>query len=64
MATYNVKVMVEFNYEVEADTEEMAEAEGWKWENYTHFSSVDSIEVDELQDPEEEIQDPEDEDED
>lgn len=51
--------MVEFSYEVEADTEEMAEAEGWKWEDHIHSSSVDSIEVEELQDPEEEIQDPE-----
>lgn len=59
VATYNIKVMVEFNYEVEADTEEMAEAQGWKWEDHIHSSSVDSIEVDELQDPEEEIQDPE-----
>ena len=61
VATYNVKVMVEFNYEVEADTEEMAEAEGWKWEDHRHQSDVDSIEVSEIQDPEEEIQDPEEE---
>lgn len=57
MATYNVKVMVEFNYEIEADSEEVAEAEGWKWENYKYNSSVDSIQVTEMYDPEEEIQD-------
>jgi hypothetical protein len=59
VATYNVKVMVEFNYEIEADSEEIAEAEGWKWEEYRHHSDVNSIEIAELYDPEEEIQDPE-----
>ena len=48
MATYNVKVLVEFQYEVEADDETQAEAEGWKYEDYKHTGEVDSIEVSEV----------------
>jgi hypothetical protein len=43
---YNVKVIVEFNYEVETTSEAEAEEEGWKWEDYTMFSEVYSIDVD------------------
>lgn len=48
MATYNVNVMVEFNYEIEADSEEAAEQQGWKWEDYPMFAEVYDITVDEL----------------
>lgn len=48
MATYNVKVIVEYEYEVEADNEELAEAEGWKYEDYANWSSVYSIDVEDI----------------
>jgi hypothetical protein len=49
MATYEVKVKVDFSYEVEADSPEQAEEQGWLWEDYTHFSEVYSIHVDEIE---------------
>lgn len=48
MATWNVKVVVEYEYEVEADTYEEAEKQGWEYEEYYYTGQVDSIEVDEL----------------
>ena len=54
MATFNVKVIVEYEYEVEADNEEQAEKEGWNYEEYANWSSVYSIDVEELDDEEEE----------
>ena len=49
MPTFDVKVIVEYNYEVEADSPEEAEEQGWLWEDYTHFSEVYSIHVDEIE---------------
>ena len=43
---YNVKVIVEYFYEVEAETAEQAEEEGWKYEDYAQHAEVYSIEVD------------------
>lgn len=45
MAKYDIKVLVQYNYSVEADSQEEAEAEGWKYENYAHFAEVNSIYV-------------------
>ena len=45
---WNVKVVLEFEYEVEADTEAEAEAEGWKYEDYMHWSTVYSIDVEDI----------------
>ena len=53
MATYNVKVVVEYEYEIEADNEEQAEKEGWNYEEYNYAATVDSIDI-ELLDEEEE----------
>ena len=47
MPKYDVEVTVKFMYEVEADNIAEAEAEGWKWEDYTMHSEVYSIDVDE-----------------
>jgi hypothetical protein len=47
MATYDVKVIVEYNYEVEADSPEEAEEQGWHYEDYGFCSEVYSIDVDE-----------------
>jgi hypothetical protein len=52
MATYTVRVAVDYLYEVEADSKEDAEAEGWKYEDYKMFAQVDFIKVEEQQDEE------------
>lgn len=49
MAKYEVSVRVDFNYEVEADSQEEAEEMGWQYEDYTHFADVYSIHVDEIE---------------
>jgi len=53
MPMYDVEVVVHLNYEVEADSPEQAEEQGWHWEDYTHFSEVYSIHVDEQEEYEE-----------
>ncbi len=57
MGTYYVKVRVDFEYEVEADSMEAAEEQGWHWEDYCHFSEVYSINVEEIESDEEEDND-------
>jgi hypothetical protein len=52
MARFDVTVVVEYRYEVEADSYEEADAEGWNYEDYRMFSTVDSIDVRELDDDE------------
>jgi 2-phospho-L-lactate guanylyltransferase (CobY/MobA/RfbA family) len=47
MATFNVKVVVSYEYEVEADSADEAEKMGWKYEDYYQFGEVDSIDVEE-----------------
>jgi hypothetical protein len=53
MPTYDVKVIVEYNYEVEADTPELAEEQGWDYEEYAYTGEVYSIEVDEQEEEDE-----------
>jgi len=53
MPIYDVEVVVHFNYEVEADSPEEAEEQGWGWEDYSHLSEVYSIKVDEQEENEE-----------
>ena len=48
MATYTVRVAVDYLYEIEADSKEDAEAEGWKYEDYNMFAQVDFIKVAEV----------------
>ena len=48
MPTYNVKVVVEYEYEVEVDNEELAEKEGWNYEEYANWGSVYSIDVEDI----------------
>ena len=48
MPTYNVNVIVEYNYEVEADTPEEAEEYGWDYEAYANFAEVNLIDVEEV----------------
>jgi hypothetical protein len=54
MAVWNVKVVVEYQYEVEADNEAEAEKQGWEYEEYYYTGAVDSIEVEEQDEPDEE----------
>lgn len=53
MGKYYVSVTVEVNFEVEADSAEQAELEGWDWETYKHHADVFSIEVEDISDDEE-----------
>lgn len=43
---YQVKVVVEYYYEVEATSDKEAEAEGWNYEDYSHCGEVYSINID------------------
>jgi hypothetical protein len=57
--TYAVKVTVEIEYEVDAESWDDAEKEGWNWEDHRHQASVYSIDVtqqtfDDEDDPEDE----------
>jgi hypothetical protein len=54
MATYRVQVRVDFDYEVEVNDRDEAIAQGWNWEDYTHWASVYNIEVEDITEPEEE----------
>jgi hypothetical protein len=47
MATYDVKVLVEYNYEVEANSDKEAEEQGWMYEDYAYSGEVYSIDIDE-----------------
>lgn len=47
MATYDVKVIVEYTYEVEAENEKDAKEQGWFYEDYGYSGEVYSINVDE-----------------
>ena len=57
MPLFQVKVRVDFDYEIEAEDEQEAEQQGWMWENYTAWSDVYSIDVEELDDPDAEEED-------
>jgi hypothetical protein len=60
MPMYDIKVVVEYFFEVEADNAEQAEELGWHYEDYAFSGEVYSIDVDEQ--PEEVEEDEEDED--
>jgi len=51
MPIYDVKVIVEYFMEVEAEDEAAAEQEGWNYEDYAYSAEVYSIEVDEQEEP-------------
>jgi hypothetical protein len=53
MPTYDIKVIVEYNYEVEAENAEEAEELGWQYEDYAFSGEVYSIETDEQEEDEE-----------
>lgn len=49
MPKYAVDVRVDFTFDVEADNQVQAEQMGWKWEDYKMFSSVYSIDAEEIE---------------
>ncbi len=53
MPMYDIKVVVEYMYEVEAEDEAAAEELGWHYEDYAYSGEVYSIDVDEQPEPEE-----------
>jgi hypothetical protein len=57
MATYYVKTVVHYEYEVEADSEEEAAEQGWMYENYPMFASVYSVDVEEQEEEIDEFND-------
>jgi hypothetical protein len=57
MPTFDVKVIVEYNYEVEAENAEEAESMGWDYPEYAYSAEVYSIDVDEQPEEDEESDD-------
>jgi hypothetical protein len=57
MKTYDVKVIVEYMYEVDVESEEEAQELGWQYEDYSHFAEVYSIETTLTSDDEDENED-------
>ena len=53
MPTYDIKVLVEYNYEVEANSDKEAEEQGWMYEDYPYSGEVYSIEIDEQEEGDE-----------
>jgi len=54
MPTYDIKVIVEYFYEVEAENETEAEELGWHYEDYAFSGEVYSIDVTEQPEEDEE----------
>ena len=52
MSKYELTVNVTYTYEVEADSPEEAEKQGWEFEDYSHTAEVQDIDVAELEDDE------------
>ena len=57
MATFDIKVTVEYFYEVEAEDEQAAEELGWHYEDYAYSGEVYSINVTQTSYPEDEEED-------
>jgi hypothetical protein len=47
MPMYDIKVVVEYMYEVEAENEQEAEEQGWLYEDHAYAGDVYSIDVEE-----------------
>jgi hypothetical protein len=52
MPKYTVDVKVDFTFDVEADNQVQAEQMGWNWEDYKMYSTVYSIEAEEIEEDE------------
>ena len=53
MPTYDIKVLVEYNYEVEANSDKEAEEQGWMYEDHAYSGEVYSISIDEQEEEDE-----------
>jgi hypothetical protein len=53
MPKYSIQTTVHFTFEVEADNEELAEKQGWNYEDYLYNGEVYDIEVTEIEEEEE-----------
>lgn len=49
LKTYRVKVVVHYDYEVEAENEAEAIEQGWAYEDYAYNGEVYSIKTEELE---------------
>jgi hypothetical protein len=54
MPTYDIKVLVEYNYEIEAENDKQAEEQGWMYEDYAYSGEVYSIDVTQTSEDEDE----------
>jgi hypothetical protein len=54
MPTFDIKVVVEYFYEVEAEDEQAAEELGWHYEDYAFSGEVYSIDVTQTSEDEDE----------
>jgi hypothetical protein len=54
MPKFDIEVQVVYYYEVEAESKEEAEKEGWMYENYPYAGEVDWIKVSEQDEEDEE----------
>jgi hypothetical protein len=64
MAKYEVKTLVEYTFEVEADSKDEAEQKGWEYEEHRETAEVSEITVLDTIEDEDEDEDTETEDED
>lgn len=54
MGRYYVQTLVTFGGDVEADSQEEAEAKGWEWEDELLYEGVHEIQVEKYEDDEDE----------
>jgi hypothetical protein len=52
MPTYDIKVTVEYQYEVEAENDTEAEELGWHYEDHAYSGEVYSIEIEQQEEVE------------
>lgn len=57
MPIFDIKVRVDYFYEVEAENEAEAIEQGWHYEDYAHFAEVYSIDTTQTSDDEDEEED-------
>ncbi len=50
---YDVEVVVHYNFQVNADSPEEAEEQGWHYEDYAHYAEVYSIHTEFVEEAEE-----------
>lgn len=55
MAKFYVQTLVTFGGEVEADSQEEAEAKGWEWEDELLYEGVYEIQVEEMEEDEQRL---------